>query len=254
MLQTRPYGLVPPNLPALCPSGHGACTVRSTRVFVSDFLQASIAGLPLSLTTLHLRQVGTGLCSGLVSSYLKQHQQAAGPCPAHNNRVDRNVIPLCFITWVTPTLNREMKMVTIGTYRKDKLYPKVVRATASLLKDSDEISPVAILMKIGNLTTQDYDAWRRGRVPYLERVFQGSLSKANRCLRIIGFHAHDLSMVPCPQTYQQLGKKHILRFSRSGDPNVEKSYARHFRWNQSQRKKQTLIERTLSGPVAEGDS
>ena len=83
MLQTRPYGLVPPNLPALYPSGHGAYTVRSTRVFVSDFLQASIAGLPLSLTTLHLRQVGTGLCSALVSSYLEQHQQAAGPCPAH---------------------------------------------------------------------------------------------------------------------------------------------------------------------------
>ena len=42
MLQTRPYGLVPPNLPALYPSGHGACTVRSTRVFVSDFVAAPV--------------------------------------------------------------------------------------------------------------------------------------------------------------------------------------------------------------------
>ncbi len=58
-----------------------------------------------------------------------------------------------------------MKKVSLGTYRKDTLYPKVVRATAALLKESDEISPVAILMKIGNLAPKDYDAWRRGRIP-----------------------------------------------------------------------------------------
>ncbi|MFP4087660.1 MAG: hypothetical protein ACLFUL_12800 [Desulfobacteraceae bacterium] len=139
-----------------------------------------------------------------------------------------------------------MKKVTVGTYRQDKLYPKVVRATAELLRESDEISPVAILMKIGNLTPQDHDAWRRGRIPYLERVFQGSLSKANRYLRIIGFHAHDLNMVPSQHAYRQTGKKRILRFSRSGHLNIEASYARHFRWNQSQKKKQDLIERTLT--------
>ena len=139
-----------------------------------------------------------------------------------------------------------MKKVTVGTYRKDKLYPKVVRATASLLKESDEISPVSILIQLGNLTPRDYDTWRRGQTPCLERVFQGSLSKANRILRIIGFHAHDLNMVPSQHTYRQLGKKRILRFSKSGDPNVEKSYTRHFMWNQSQKKKQKLIERTLS--------
>ncbi|MGV7224743.1 MAG: hypothetical protein ACQ9MH_24895 [Nitrospinales bacterium] len=142
-----------------------------------------------------------------------------------------------------------MKKVTVGTYRKDTLYPKVVRATAELLKEADEISPVAILMKIGNLTQKDYDAWRRGRLPYLERAFQGSLSKANRYLRIIGFHAHDLNMIPSQHTYRQTGKKRILRFSRFDEPNVEKSYARHFRWNQSQKKKQELIKRTLSEQV-----
>lgn len=139
-----------------------------------------------------------------------------------------------------------MKKVTVGTYRKDSLYPKVVRATAALLRESDEISTVALLMKIGNLIPVDHDAWRHGRVPYLERVFQGSLSKANRYLRIIGFHAHDLNMIPSQHTYRQIGKKRILRFSRSGDENIEKSYARHFRWNQSQEKKQEYVNRILS--------
>ena len=70
-----------------------------------------------------------------------------------------------------------MKKVTVGTYRKDTLYPKVVRAIAELLRESDEISPVAILMKTGNLTPQDLEAWRRGRIPYLERAFQGSFAQ-----------------------------------------------------------------------------
>ena len=144
-----------------------------------------------------------------------------------------------------------MKKLTVATYRKDKLYPKVVRATAELLKESDEISPVAILMKIGNITKRHYDAWRRGRIRHLEAVFQGSLPKANRYLRIIAFHAHDLNMVPCQHTYRQLGKKRILQFSRSRDPNIERSYARHFRWNQSQKKKEAMIERTLSDPSSD---
>lgn len=139
-----------------------------------------------------------------------------------------------------------MKKVTVANYRQDPLYPKVVRATAELLQHSDEISPVAILLQIGNLTPKDHEAWLLGHIPYLERAFQGSLSKAGRYLRIIGFHVHDLNMAPRQHTYRQKGKKRLLRFSRSNDPNIEKAYARHYRWNQSQEKKQALIERTLS--------
>ncbi len=151
-----------------------------------------------------------------------------------------------------PTRSEEaMKKVTMETYREDTLYPKVVWATAALLKESDEISPVALLMQIGNLSSSDYDAWRRGRVLYLERVFQGSLSKATRYLWIIGFHAHDLNMIPSQHTYRQVGKKRMLQFTRSGEGNQEKSYARHFRWNQSQKRKQEHTERTLSEANAE---
>ena len=59
-------------------------------------------------------------------------------------------------------------------------------------------------------------------------------------------------MVPSQHRYRQIGKKHILRFSRSNDPNAEKSYARHFRWSQSQKNKQELIVRALPEQV-DGD-
>lgn len=60
-----------------------------------------------------------------------------------------------------------MKMITVGTYREDRLYPKVVRATAGLLKESDEISPVTVLLRMGNLAPKDHDSWLRGQVPCL---------------------------------------------------------------------------------------
>jgi hypothetical protein len=136
-----------------------------------------------------------------------------------------------------------MKKVTVGTYKKDTLYPRVVGAIACILKRSDVISPVEILLEMGNLDPKAHEAWNLGQVPYLERVFQGSLSKANRILRIIGFHAHDLNMVPSQYTYRQKGKNIALRFSKSGNSSLEEAYSRHFEWNQSQEKKQMLIDK-----------
>lgn len=139
-----------------------------------------------------------------------------------------------------------MQKIILGTYKKDKYYPKVVKATAELLKDSDEVSPLKIMIKMGNITPQGYDAWRRGQVPYLEKVFQGNLSKACRCLRIINFHVHDLNMTPTHHTYRQINGKKKLRFTKSNLENMENSYSTHYRRNRSQEKKHTTIEHSIN--------
>ena len=138
-----------------------------------------------------------------------------------------------------------MKKVTVTTYRKDKYYPRVVQAVAKVLSKSDVVAPVDVLIQMGNLSKENHDAWRQGKVPYLERVFEGSLSKANRILRIIGFHAHDLNMVPHITQYHQKGKAntHQLQFSKSGDRKIEESYSKHYHWNQSPEKKLEIIDR-----------
>ena len=136
-----------------------------------------------------------------------------------------------------------MKHITVNTYRKDKYYPRVVRAVGKILARADVVAPSDIFIEMGNLSKKNYEAWCKGQVPYLERVFEGSLTKANRILRIIGFHNHDLNMVPRQTGYHQWGngKNRILRFSKSGDPNLEKAYSRHYIWNQSQEKKLKVI-------------
>jgi len=133
--------------------------------------------------------------------------------------------------------------VTINSYKKDKYYPRVVRAVARILARSDIVAPVDVLIEMGNLSKKNLETWQAGQVPCLERVFEGSLSKANRILRIIGFHVHDLNMVPSHATYRATSGRHAaLRFSKSGAKAIEDAYSRHYKWNRSAEKKRKAIE------------
>jgi len=133
--------------------------------------------------------------------------------------------------------------VSVNSYRKDKYYSSVVRAAGIILAQGDVFTPIDILIEMGRLSKNNYEAWRKGNVSYLERVIEGNLSKTNRILRIIGFHAHDLNMVSHGSVYHQWGKgrKRVLRFSKSGDLNLEKAYSRHYTWNRSQENKVNVI-------------
>ena len=144
-----------------------------------------------------------------------------------------------------------MKKVTLGSYKKDKYYPRVVRAVARILMRSDVVAPVEVLIEMGNLSKKNLEAWRGGEVRYLEGVFEGNLSKANRILRIIGFHAHDLNMVPRETTYRaSAGKRKILRFSKYGVEAIERAYSRHYKWNQSPEKKPNIIQTQIQPTTA----
>jgi hypothetical protein len=57
-------------------------------------------------------------------------------------------------------------------------------------------------------------------------VLQGSLSKLNRVLVILRFHAHNLNLGPKVTTYKK--GKNILQFSKSGNAKLEEAYSRHF--------------------------
>lgn len=87
--------------------------------------------------------------------------------------------------------------------------------------------PIAVFSKMGLLSPKMIEDWRFGRVPYLEKVLQCNLFKASRILRL---HAHALNLKPSQTVYKKFGrgKKLTLQFSKTGDPNLEESYSRHF--------------------------
>jgi hypothetical protein len=80
------------------------------------------------------------------------------------------------------------------------------------------------------LSPESAEDWRRGRISYLERVIRCNLSKASRILSILRMHAHDSDLKPSLTVYKRWtkGSRPLLRFSKTGDHNVEEAYARHF--------------------------
>ena len=123
-----------------------------------------------------------------------------------------------------------MKRLTPENYEADTLYPRVARAMAELLSKGLPVSAPAVFARMGMLSEENLQAWRLGKVPYLERVIAGSLGKTNRVVRIIGLHAHDLNLPPlAPHAAGPI--KHNgrpLRFCKTGERRVEEAYKRVF--------------------------
>ena len=127
--------------------------------------------------------------------------------------------------------NERMKKVTKSTYKKDKYYKSVCHAVNNLLANNTVITPVDIFIEIGNLTKENYENWRLGRIHYLEKVINCNLSAINRKLRILHFYALDLGLKPSNTVYRKWGKgrnRIVLRFSKSGNPALEQAYSCHY--------------------------
>jgi hypothetical protein len=123
--------------------------------------------------------------------------------------------------------------VSVENFQSDPLFPRIERAVAAILATGVKVvAPVDVLVTMDILAPKDVDAWRSGRVHYLERVILGNLTRLSRLLRILGFHCHDLKLVATPATYVRSGKgpRTLLRFTKTGEPRLEKVYARHFVW------------------------
>ena len=123
-----------------------------------------------------------------------------------------------------------MKKVTLNNYKKDRYYSKVVNAVDRVLASEKYVTPIRVFQAMGLLEEKDIESWRKGQVPYLERVIGCNLHKASRILRILMFYAYDLKLKPSVTVYKRKvrGGKVTLRFTKSNDKNLEEAYARHF--------------------------
>ena len=118
------------------------------------------------------------------------------------------------------------------TFRSDPMFPRIERLVDEVLANGKVVAPVDVLVGMGLLRRDHLDDWRRGRVPYLERVITCNLTRLSRMLRLLRFHAHDLNLKPSATVYMRHGKgpKQRLRFTKTGDANLELAYATHFVW------------------------
>ncbi len=129
----------------------------------------------------------------------------------------------------------------------DKEIAKQLSVTTSkLLKEKGYISIVDVLMDMGKLSKQDYEAWRFKRVPYLEKVIKVNLGKINTILRTIQKNSRNGNLRTSTTVYKSWGKgcKISLRFSKSGDINLENAYSTHYLMPKGFKKKPTSSKTT----------
>lgn len=99
-------------------------------------------------------------------------------------------------------------------------------------------APADVLIDIGVLPRQKYEDWRFGKVRYLEQACSCNLKKLAFIMKQIRSCAEKSGLKPSFCYYKRWGvkKKHgqghkpvvPLRFSKSGNPEIEKAYATHY--------------------------
>lgn len=107
---------------------------------------------------------------------------------------------------------------------------KVHSAMYALIKEKGVASPAEVLIAIGVLSKENYENWRFGRIPYLERVCTMNLSKLATVSHEIRVYARKNNLKASWSDYRKWGKGNAirLRFSKSGDEKVEWAYATHY--------------------------
>ena len=107
-------------------------------------------------------------------------------------------------------------------------------------------APADVFRDLGLLSEKDYRSWKAGRVDTLERVIQTNLNKINKIMKEVQSYARRQGLKPSFTVYKANGSKRPLRFSKSGDPSIERSYATHYvdsaRTAQLKEEKQRLKE------------
>jgi len=117
----------------------------------------------------------------------------------------------------------------VNPANRAKLDRRIAATATSALRARQVVTPVEVLIGIGWLNPADVEAWRRGRVPCLERVATANLAKLSTALRLLRSWAHRNGLTPSETRYVAWTRdRHRLRFTRTGDVNLERAYGTHW--------------------------
>jgi hypothetical protein len=134
------------------------------------------------------------------------------------------------------------------TYAKPQLSieQRVARAAEAALADHKYVSAIDVLTGIGLLASTNVEAWRKGRIDFLETMIQGSSKKISAAMSAFRSWAEMNGLVPTETSYVARTRTGIrnLQVTQSGDPAVEKFYRTHYvSPDLSERKRKNLEER-----------
>ena len=105
----------------------------------------------------------------------------------------------------------------------------MARAAETALTERQYVTAIDVLIGIGWLHRRRVDEWRQGRVDYLERVVEAGLGNISSAMQL--FRRWAMSRGPNPSETSYVARSRgrgELRFSKSGDPSIERAYRTHW--------------------------
>ena len=110
------------------------------------------------------------------------------------------------------------------------LKDKIKLAAIEIMEEKGYLSSIDVLLKLEYLSQKNYENWRFGKVEYLEKVCNVNLKKLTIINKTIKEISRQMGLKKSWTAYNKYGKgrKIRLRFSKSGNEQIEESYATHY--------------------------
>jgi hypothetical protein len=131
----------------------------------------------------------------------------------------------------------------------DRLAERIVAAAEGALSEQRYVSAIDVLNLIGWLPASAIDAWRQGRLPYLEASIQTNPAKVAAALTLLRGWAEQRGLQASEADYvARTRDRRQLRFSAGDDDAVERAYRTHWLSSQLTEKQVKKLEQRQSRP------
>ena len=109
------------------------------------------------------------------------------------------------------------------------LAARVSKAATEALAARHYVTCVDVLVGMGWLDPEAVKRWRKGQVPYLERVVVANLSRISVAMKLFRSWSNQRGLTPSETKYVAHTRgRPPLRFSKSGNPHLERQYRTHW--------------------------
>jgi hypothetical protein len=133
---------------------------------------------------------------------------------------------------------------------RQRLADRVTRAAEASLAAQGYVAPLDVLLGLGWLDAGAVKRWRLGQIDSLERAVQANLPRISEAMKLFRAWAAKKGLLASETDYlARAPHRQRLRFSRSGDPTIERLYRTHWVSSAlSERKRDRLREKAKRAP------
>src|SRR5437868_5121747 len=112
---------------------------------------------------------------------------------------------------------------------RKKLADRVTSAAEAALAARKYVAPLDVFIGIGWLDSNTAKRWRLGQIDYLEGVLNTNLPRISEAMKIFRAWATARGLFQSETAYvARTPQRQTLRFSKSGNPDLERFYRTHW--------------------------